>query len=80
MGNKVLVNLNHGCPRLFIIFQAGFAANACNLGVVGTGGNKAVQRVFADAGISINHEKVFVQLRVNADDVVDLVKHFQFEG
>ena len=79
MRDEVFVNLDHSPPRTLLILKTSFTANTSNLGIVGTSSYKTVQGVLSDAGIGINHEKIFIQFRVNANDIVDLVEHFQFE-
>lgn len=79
MRNIVLVNLNHGRPRAFLVLQAGFTADTGDLRVIGTRGDKSSERVFLDGSIGVDHEQVLVEFGINSDNVVDLMEHFEFE-
>ena len=43
-------------------------------------GDEAVDRVGLHCSIGIDHEHVLVESRVDTDDILDLVIHFQLEG
>ena len=43
-------------------------------------GDEAVQREGMDSSIGIHHEQVLVESRVDTDDILDLVVHFELEG
>lgn len=79
MGDEIFVDLDHSPPRPFFVLETSLTTNAGYFGIVSASSYKPVQRVFSDAGIGVDHKKIFVKLRINTNDIVDLVEHFQLE-